>query len=138
MAKKQNPILAAFEAKLRAEFAQEKAQMEADFKDRLSMNTEINLISMTLAGSRLGFLGEKRAGAFLEEQVETKMKLADDLLKDAEDDPSLEYTKADLARSMIQVLGPDNWPRYQYLFPLLHDYWVEGDDTDGKVRTERV
>lgn len=135
MANKQNPFLAAFEAKLRAEFEKEKielvTQLEIDFSQRLGMNTEINLIAMTLAGSRLGFLGEKRAGALLEEQVAVKMKLADDLVKDADADPALWYTKKDLARSMVQVLGEENWPRYQHLFPLLSDYWVEGGGSDG-------
>ena len=138
MAKKQNPILAAFEAKLRAEFAQEKAQMEADFKDRLSMNTEINMIAMLIAGNDLGFLGPARAGLLLEEQVEVKMRIADELLRDAEDDPSLVYTKYDLASRLKSILGPSEWARCQKLFPLLRDYWVEGDDTDGKVGTERV
>ena len=131
MAKKPNPLLAAFEAKLRAEFEAEKAQMEIDFKHRLGMNTEINLIATLIAGSRLGFLGEKRAGALVDTQVEVKMQLADALVKDAEDDPTLEYTKADLARSIIQILGPAEWVRCQKLFPLLSDYWVEGGEPDG-------
>lgn len=135
MAKK-NPLLAAFEAKLRQEFAQELARFEAEkeveFAQRLSKNTEINMISMLFAGSDLGFLGRVRSGALLERQVEVKMKIADDLLKDVKDDPELTYTKADLARRLIQILGPSEWARCQNLFPLLRDYWVEGDGTDGK------
>lgn len=117
MAKKQNPILAAFEAKKEAEFSQ-----------RLGKNTEINLIAMLIAGNDLGFLGEIRAGLLLEAQLETKMRLADALLTDAEDDKELAYTKADWARRLIQILGADNWPRYQHLFPLLRDYWVPGGE----------
>lgn len=127
MAKKQNPILAAFEAKKEAEFA-----------ERLARNTEINMIAMLIAGNDLGFLGPARAGLLLEEQLEVKMRIADELVKDAEDDPSLVYTKYDLASRVKSILGPEEWARCQYLFPLLRDYWVEGDDTDGKVRTERV
>jgi hypothetical protein len=127
MAKKQNPILAAFEAK-----------KEAEFQQRLATNTEINMIAMLIAGNDLGFLGPARAGLLLEEQVEVKMRIADELLRDAEDDPSLVYTKYDLASRLKSILGPSEWARCQKLFPLLRDYWVEGDDTDGKVRTERV
>lgn len=127
MAKKQNPILAAFEAK-----------KEAEFSERLARNTEINMIAMLIAGNDLGFLGTARAGLLLEEQIEVKMRIADELLRDAEDDPSLVYTKYDLASRLKAILGPAEWVRCQKLFPLLRDYWVEGDDTDGKVRTERV
>lgn len=114
MANKPNPLLAAYEAKL-----------EAQYKGRLSCNTEINMIAMLLAGSRLGFLGEKRADLLLEEQIAVKMEIADVLLKDAKDDPSLTYTKADLARSLKQILGADAWKRHQKLFALLHEYWEE-------------
>lgn len=127
MAKKQNPILAAFEAK-----------KEAEFSERLSRNTEINVIAMLIAGNNLGFLGPARAGLLLEEQVEVKMRIAEELIRDAEDDPSLVYTKYDLASRVKSILGPAEWARCQKLFPLLRDYWVEGDDTDGKGRTERV
>jgi hypothetical protein len=122
MSKKPNPLLAAFEAKKEAEFSQ-----------RLAKNTEINMIAMLIAGNNLGFLGPARAGLLLEEQVEVKMDIAEALLADAKDDPTLAYTKADLARRLIQILGPSEWARCQALFPLLRDYWVKGDVVDGKI-----
>jgi hypothetical protein len=122
MAKKQNPILAAFEAKKEAEFSQ-----------RLATNTEINMIAMLIAGNDLGFLGPVRAGLLLEEQIEVKMRIADELLADAKDDPSLVYTKYDLASRLKSILGPEEWVRCQKLFPLLRDYWVEGGPPDGEV-----
>jgi len=115
MAKKPNPLLAAFEAK-----------KEAEFTGRLACNTEINLMAMLIAGNDLGFIGEKRADLLLARHVEVKMQLADDLIKDAETDKELTYTKAILARRLKQILGPDGWNRCKELFPLLRDYW-EGD-----------
>lgn len=109
---KPNPILAAFEAK-----------KEAEFQGRLACNTEMNMIAMLIAGNDLGFLAEKRADLLLEKLIETKMKIANDLVKDAEDDKELVYTKADLARRVKQILGPDGWERCKMLFPLLRDYW---------------
>lgn len=109
---KPNPLLAAFEAK-----------KEAEFQGRLARNTEMNLIATLIAGNDLGFLGEKRADLLLAGIMETKMKLADDLLKDAEDDGEMAHTKADWARRLKQILGPDGWSRCKQLFPLLRDYW---------------
>lgn len=112
MDKKQNPVLAAFEAKL-----------EAQYKERLSCNDELNLISMLIAGSRLGFIGEKRADLLIEEQIDVKMELVENLLQDAKDDKELAYTKADFARTLQQILGPEGWNKRKHLFPFLRDYW---------------
>ena len=114
MAKKQNPVLAAFEAK-----------KEAEFMGRLACNTEIGLIAMLIAGNDLGFIAEKRADVLLAEVIEVKMQIADQLVADAKDDATLAYTKADLARRVKQILGPDGWNRCRELFPLLKDYWED-------------
>ena len=114
MSKKPNPMLAQFEAK-----------KEAEFMGRLACNTEITLIAVLIAGNDLGFIGEKRADLLLADVIEVKMKIADDLLKDAEVDKELTYTKGDLARRVKQILGPDGWQRCKQLFPLLHDYWED-------------
>ena len=109
---KQNPLLAAFEAKKEAEFA-----------GRLACNTEINLIAMLIAGNDLGFIGEKRADLLLAQHVETQMQIAEELLGDAVADKELTYTKATLARRLKQILGQDGWDRCKMMFPLLRDYW---------------
>lgn len=114
MAKKQNPVLAAFEAK-----------KEAEFKGRLACNTELNMMATLIAGNDLGFVSTGRADLLLERLVEVKMQLAADLIADAKDDKDLEHTKATLARRMRQILGPDAWRRCQGLFPMLRDYWEE-------------
>ena len=125
MANKQNPILAAFEAKLRREFEAEKAALEARHQQRLAWNSEINLMATLLAGSRLGFVGSKRGDLFLEEILEVKKQLADDMAEDAKADTSLEYTKADLAGALKQILGADGWDRCKELSTLLYEYWNE-------------
>jgi hypothetical protein len=112
MAKKKNPLLEAFEAKL-----------EAQYQGRLACNSEIGMIAVLIAGNDLGFIGEKRADLLLAQLVETKMKIAEDLIKDSAVDKDLTYTRADLARRLKQILGPDGWSRCRELFPLLRDYW---------------
>lgn len=109
---KQNPILAAFEAK-----------KEKEFQGRLACNSEINMMATLIAGNDLGFIGTKRADLLLAQIVETKMQIADEIISDTKDDETMEYTKADLARRLQKILGPDGWERCKMLFPLLRDYW---------------
>ena len=111
---KQNPVLAAFQAKL-----------EKEFSGRLACNSEINMIATLIAGNDLGFLSEKRADLLLARLVEVKMEIADELINDSRDDKALEHTKAVLARRIKQILGDDGWSRCKQLFPLLKDYWEE-------------
>lgn len=108
MAKKQNHFL---------------AQLEEKYKQRLARNSEITMIAMLIAGNDLGFIGEKRADLLLEQLLETKDKLATNLLEDAKADKSLTYTKSDLARRLKKILGPVGWNNCKMLFPLLYDYW---------------
>ena len=137
MAKKQNAFLEAFEAKIRQEMTQEfaqklvefNAQKEAEFDQRLGRNTEINMIAMLIAGNDLGILGEKRAGPMLEDHIDVKMRLVDELLEDAENDPELVYTIYDLASRVKSILGTEGWAKYQKLFPMLRDYWIEEENT---------
>lgn len=114
MAKKPNPVLAAFEAK-----------KEKEFQGRLACNTELNMIAVLIAGNDLGFLAEKRADLLLARLVEVKMEIADDLVSDAKDDVELDHTKYVLARQVKQILGKDGWNRCKQLFPLLRDYWED-------------
>jgi hypothetical protein len=99
------------------------AKLEAQHQARLAINSEINMMAALIAGNDLGFVSTQRADLLLAQMVEVKMKLAEDLVADAKDDKTLEYTKADLARRLKQILGPDGWNRSKKLFPLLRDYW---------------
>ena len=112
MANKQNPILAAFEAK-----------KEREFQNRLACNSELNMMAALIAGNDLGFLASKRADIYLEEIVEVKMKIAKNIIEDTNDDKTMEYTKADLSRRLKQILGTAGWDRCKGLFPMLRDYW---------------
>lgn len=138
MAKKQNPFLAAFEAKIRQEMLEEfqqiladyDAQKEAEFQQRLAKNTEFCQIAMLIAGNDLGILAEKRAGPMLEEHMDVLVKLTDDLLEDAEADRDLVYTIHNLACRVRSILGREGWAKHQKLFLLLRDYWDKEEPND--------
>lgn len=116
MANKQNPILAAFEAK-----------KEAEFRQRRATHEEINMLSLIIAADdeMESFVesGEMDIGNLLFRYIEVKMQMAKDIVKDAEADPTLVYTKADIARRVKSVLSEEDWEQYKELFPLLRDYW---------------
>ena len=116
MAKKQNPILAAFEA-----------MKEAEFKQRRAIHEEINMLSLIIAADdeKESFeeSGEMDVGKLLFRYIEVKMQMSNDIVADAKADPSLVYTKADIARRVKSILGKEDWERYKSLFPLLQDYW---------------
>lgn len=107
---KQNPLLAAYEAKF-----------EAEFKQRLAINSEIGMIAMLIAANNELKVGAGRAGNFLAEHIDVKMQIATEIIN--EDDPELIYTKHNLAKRLKQILGEENWLKYRELFPLLREYW---------------
>ena len=124
---KQNPILAAFEAKLRKEFAETmaayKAERDREFSEGIANNLEINLISFLISGNDLGIIGQKRSGLLLDGIFETRVKFCKNLLKDANDDPDFTYTKYDIATRLKSILGRENWEKHCHEFPMLREYW---------------
>lgn len=110
MAKKPNALLAAFEAK-----------KEAEFQQRLHMNSEINLIANLIASNNVLKVGAGRAGILIDECIDVKMQIANEIVN--EDDPELIYTKHNLAKRLKSILGKEGWLKYRELFPLLREYW---------------
>lgn len=108
--KKQNPLLAQFEAKL-----------EAQHKQRLAIQTEIDLMATIIAANNELKVGQGRAGFFLAEVLDVKMQIAKEII--GEDDPELLYTKHQLATRLKQIFSKEDWERYKVLFPLLREYW---------------
>ena len=113
--KKPNPLLAAYEAKL-----------EAEFQQRLAINSELELISDLIAANNELKVGKGRAGYFLAEKLDVKMQIATEIVK--EDDPELIYTKHNLAKRLKSILGKESWMKYRELFPLLREYWDWEED----------
>lgn len=120
MAKKPNPLLAQFEAQLRAEH---RALREA--------HAETHIIAMIIAANKELKVGPGRAGFFLAEYLDTEMQIAQKLIDDVGDsrkkggngDPEFLTTKRDLAAELKRIFGPENWPKYRELFPILKEYW---------------
>ncbi len=117
MAKKTNPMLAAFEAKL-----------EANYQQRLEVNNELDTIAfMVTIHEELG-VGPGRAGRLFNAFRANKVKLAKTIQEDYgpdkdTGDKEILHTKATYAKLMRQIFSPEDWKRNRIWFPMLMDYW---------------
>ena len=117
MAKKQNPMLASFEAKL-----------EANYKQRLEINSEFDLIAlMKTVHEELG-VGPGRAGkvlnAFLVNKVELANTIHEDYGPDKDTgDKEILHTKKQYAQFLKSIFSPEDWEQVKAWFPLLQAYW---------------
>jgi hypothetical protein len=119
MATKQNPVLAAFEAKL-----------EANYRQRLEINSEMDMIAfMKTVHEELG-VGPGRAfnafTAFMANKLEIAETIHADYGPDKETgDKQILHTKSSYAKLMRRIFGPESWQKVKTWFPLLYEYWEE-------------
>jgi hypothetical protein len=119
MAKKQNPLLAAFEAKL-----------EANYKQRLEINNEMDLIAfMKTVHEELG-VGKGRAlkvfNAYRANKREIAEKIREDYGPDKDTgDKQILHTKSSYAKLLKRIFGPESWQKVKTWFPLLFEYWED-------------
>lgn len=117
MASKQNPMLAAFEAKL-----------EANYKQRLEVNSEFDMIAfMKTVNEELG-VGPGRAfkvfNAFMANKLEIAETIHEDYGPDKDTgDKQILHTKSSYAKMLRRIFGLENWQKVKIWFPLLYEYW---------------
>lgn len=120
MAKKQNPMLAAFEAKL-----------EENYKQRLEINSEFDMIAfMKTVHEELG-VGPGRAyrvfNAFMANKLEIAETIHEDYGPDKDSgDKQILHTKSSYAKLLRRIFSPEDWEKVKIWFLLLKEYW--GDD----------
>ena len=116
MSKKQNPMLAAFEAKL-----------EKNYKERLEINSEFDMIAlMKTVHDELG-VGPGRAAKILNAFLANKVEIAETIHEDYGDkdsgDKEILHTKKQYAQFLKSIFKPEDWDDVKYWFPLLREYW---------------
>ena len=115
--KKANPMLAAFEAKL-----------EANYQQRLEINSEMDAIAfMKTVHEELG-VGPGRAYRVFNAFTINKVKLAKTIQEDYgpdkhTGDKEFLHTKKKYADLLRRIFGQDNWPKVKIWFPMLQEYW---------------
>ena len=119
MAKKQNPMLAAFEARL-----------EANYKQRLEINSEMDAIAfMKTVHEELG-VGPGRAlkvfNAFMANKLEIAETIHEDYGPDKETgDKQILHTKSSYAKLLKRIFGPESWQKVKIWFLLVYEYWED-------------
>ena len=119
MAVKNNPMLAAFEAKL-----------EANYKQRLEINSEMDLIAFMKTVHEEFGVGPGRAlksfNTFMNNKLEIAYTIRDDYGPDKETgDKQILYTKSSYAKLMRQIFGPESWQKVKIWFQILYEFWED-------------
>ena len=117
MAKKQNPLLAKFEAQLKAEYRQ-----------KLEINSEFDYIAFMKTIHEELNVGPGRAGRLFNAFLENKMQLAETIDQDYgpdkhTGDKQLLHTKSTYAKLMRRIFSAEDWKQVRVMFQFLKDFW---------------
>lgn len=94
MAKKTNPLLAAFEAKL-----------EARYRRKLEVSTQLGLDAAIIAANEVLGLGAGRAAKFRSVYIKTMNEMATMLAEDGKDDPELDWSIETIDKRLRSIMG---------------------------------
>lgn len=98
MGKKQNPLLAQFEAKL-----------EARYQAKLSVALQMGLDTAMIAAHEVLGLGPGRAEKFRVKYIETMNAMSKMLAEDGEDDPDLVYSRDQIDQVIKGIVGAEHF-----------------------------
>ena len=117
-------------AKKNAFMARMQAQAQKREAAKTEAHVEIDTIAMLLAAHDICGVGKGRAGELLNAYLAYKMEIAEDIIKELEEDRSKQkevlVVRRDLAVSLKRILGAESWEKYKQLFPFLRDFWEVG------------
>lgn len=117
MARKQNPLLASFEA-----------QLKSEYKQKLEINSEFDYIAFMKTIHEELQVGPGRAGRLFNAFLANKLELAEEIDKDYgpdkhTGDKQLLHTKAKYAELMRSIFSKEDWEQARVMFQMLKDYW---------------
>ena len=114
-------------AKKNAFLAKLQAQAQAKEALKTEAHVEIDTIAMLLAAHDVCQVGAGRSPALLNSFLAYKMEIAEEIIKELDEDKSkkkeIVMVRRDLAKLLKEILGKEGWEKYKTLFPFLRDYW---------------
>lgn len=109
-----------FLAKLQAQAAAKEAM-------KTEAHVEIDTIALLLSVHDVCGVGAGRASKVLNSFLSYKMEIAEEIIKELDEDQSkkkeIVMVRRDLAKNLKEILGKEGWEKYKTLFPFLRDYW---------------
>ena len=106
---KPNPMLAKIEAKYAAQYATELAIAQARYMKQLDIALQQAADAAMMAIDDVFDVNAYSAEKFHVAHVTYVNQMAQLLLEDYEDDPTMTYTKADIDRRLMQIVGEENF-----------------------------
>ena len=106
---KPNPMLAKIEEKYRREYEIKLALAEARYMKQLDIALQQAADAAMMAIDDVFDVNAYSAEKFHVAHVTYVNQMAQLLLEDYEDDPTMTYTKADIDRRLMQIVGEDNF-----------------------------
>lgn len=97
MKKKQNPVLAAYEAKL-----------EAQYQRKLTVTMQMCFDVAVITANDVFKMGAGRAKQFEQKYSENYAKICAMMIED-ESDPDLEYSRAKIDERLLAIVGEENF-----------------------------
>lgn len=104
-----NPMLAKIEAKYATQYATELAIAQARYLKQLDMALQQSADAAMMAIDDVFDVNAYSAEKFHVAHVQYVNRMAQLLLEDYEDDPTMSYTKADIDKRLMQIVGEDNF-----------------------------
>lgn len=106
---KPNAMLAKIEAKYRAEYEVKLAIAEADFRRMLSMALQTSADAALMAADDVFDVNAYSAEKFHLAHIDYVNEIAKLTIEDSKSDPNIDYTKTDIDRRLLQIVGKDNF-----------------------------
>ena len=108
---KNNPLLAKYEAML-----------EAKYRTKLEINSEIDQIALMLTIDDNLQVEPGQAAKLLNDFMANRIEVAEAILEDSKADKELLHTKRSLAVRLKGILD-EHWEKWRGMFVLVKEYW---------------
>lgn len=104
--------------------------LEANYRQRLEINSEMDMIAFMKTVNEELHVGPGRAfkvfNAFMENKLEIAETIHEDYGPDKQTgDKQILHTKSSYAKLMKRIFGAESWQKVKTWFPLLYEYWED-------------